>query len=124
MGTSSVQTEYTFFDDSPNYMGLTYFRLKQTDYDGAYSYSHILSVEIKNYNANILIYPNPATDKISIEDANHVITNIRFFDSHYKQIYANNISPETYDVSTLSQGIYYIEIYTETTRIIKEFIKQ
>lgn len=107
MGTSSVQNEYTFFDDSPNYIGLTYFRLKQTDYDGAYSYSHILSVEIKNYNANILIYPNPATDKISIEDANHVITNIRFFDSHYKQIHANNISPETYDISTLPQGIYY-----------------
>lgn len=52
-GTSSQTHNYSMPDDNP-YVGLSYYRLKQTDYDGSYSYSSIVPVTY---------YPN---DPISI----------------------------------------------------------
>ncbi|MCK9561800.1 MAG: T9SS type A sorting domain-containing protein [Bacteroidales bacterium] len=126
MGTSTVQTKYEFFDNSPQYEGVTYFRLKQTDFDGAFTYSPIISLEVERQDENIpiVLYPNPTTDNITIDSKNQRITNIRFFDAQNKHIYLTPLSATTYDVSTLPAGIYYVEIYTETTRTVEKIVKK
>lgn len=55
-GTSSQTHYYSATDENP-YMGLSYYRLKQTDYDGHYTYSILAPITI-----------NP-TDEISIGNA-------------------------------------------------------
>ncbi len=42
-GTTSVKHSYESFDYAP-YKGISYYRIKQTDYDGKYTYSDIQSV--------------------------------------------------------------------------------
>lgn len=42
-GTSSQTQNYSMPDDNP-YIGISYYRLKQTDYDGSYSYSNVVPV--------------------------------------------------------------------------------
>ncbi len=58
-GNSSQQIEYFETDYSP-ISGTSYYRLKQTDFDGNYTYSSIVPVSIENDKNNGLnIFPNP-----------------------------------------------------------------
>jgi len=65
VGTSNLTSTYTFTDQTP-YSGLSYYRLIQTDLDGYQTYSSILPIQLESRLADILLYPNPATDQIMI----------------------------------------------------------
>ncbi len=56
-GNSTSVTNYTYADEQPN-TGINYYRLKQTDYDGRFSYSDIKAVTF-NIKSQVTIYPNP-----------------------------------------------------------------
>ena len=56
---------YSFVDNAP-LKGMNYYRLKQVDKDGKYSYSGIASVEFLNDGSLFTIAPNPANDNITI----------------------------------------------------------
>jgi len=60
-GYSQVRLDYTVVDHNP-IQGTSYYRLKQTDYDGDYEYSGIAAVQNQN-NAGIgvdmKVFPNP-----------------------------------------------------------------
>jgi hypothetical protein len=66
-GNSMALMHYSAEDERP-YSGKTYYRLKQTDYDGRYTYSEIIAV------ANLLeevtvgkLHPNPTTGKFEFD---------------------------------------------------------
>ena len=63
-GTTNEVKEYQTIDDKP-LRGLAYYRLKQTDFDGQYSYSPIKIVETEFTN-NIKIYPNPSVGVFNV----------------------------------------------------------
>lgn len=63
-GTTSTENSYTFYDEFP-YSGWSYYRLKQVDYDGKFTYSAISTVYI-GYLTITALYPNPATDHITL----------------------------------------------------------
>lgn len=59
-GNSSQLVNYTEFDYSP-LEGISYYRLKQTDYDGQFSYSNIVGVNstaLKS-SSQVNVFPNP-----------------------------------------------------------------
>ncbi|MFA6232965.1 MAG: hypothetical protein WC824_02085 [Bacteroidota bacterium] len=60
-GTSSTPRSYSFFDHSVDESGWYYYRLKQLDRDGRYSYSQIVEVNISSPQGTTLSqnYPNP-----------------------------------------------------------------
>lgn len=68
-GNSDVTISYEWKSDRVNAAGTVYIRLKQTDFDGTFSYSDIESVKLgkggEAYEVNI--YPNPATEYVVIE---------------------------------------------------------
>ncbi|MBI2270656.1 MAG: T9SS type A sorting domain-containing protein [Bacteroidetes bacterium] len=58
-GTSSKRINYYTSDKNP-LAGISYYRLKQTDFDGKFTYSEIVSVNVENtQSADFSIYPNP-----------------------------------------------------------------
>jgi len=57
-GNSNVNIEYFEVDNEP-YQGISYYRLKQTDYDGNFEYFNIVPVKVDEYNGKINIFPNP-----------------------------------------------------------------
>lgn len=65
-GNSVSPLNYIFYDDAP-YSGINYYRLRMVDIDGAYDYSNIIAIRIANTSGDITVYPNPATDNITIE---------------------------------------------------------
>ena len=58
-GTTSQKQTYQAFDPSP-LQGLSYYRLKQTDFDGTINYSRIKMVEV---GYSLSVYPNPGNGK-------------------------------------------------------------
>jgi hypothetical protein len=63
-GNSSDIIHYNALDAQPFY-GINYYRLKQTDFDGKYVYSGIISVNALQQSGNA-IFPNPATTVLNI----------------------------------------------------------
>lgn len=57
-GTSNQQLDYFERDYSP-LPGVSYYRLKQTDYNGDFSFSNIVAVKRKSDLGELGVYPNP-----------------------------------------------------------------
>ena len=60
-GTINQKSEYSLTDRSPLY-GTSYYRLKQTDFDGKFTYSKVIKVENAEVKGYFKIYPNPVVD--------------------------------------------------------------
>ena len=61
------QTNYLFTDKQP-LTGFNYYRLKSVDMDGAYTYSSVVLVNVKNESAIISsLYPNPGNGTIQLK---------------------------------------------------------
>jgi hypothetical protein len=64
-GNSNSINKYTYFDDSP--YNVNYYRLKQTDFDGKYSYSDIVSVSYAKNSTSYTVSPNPAKQGTNLQ---------------------------------------------------------
>jgi len=116
-GNSSVILHYNTIDTEP-YSGISYYRLKQIDYDGAFMYSDIVAVNIDDsHPASLLIYPNPATDReqIIITGNAEELENINIYNvlgqNITGQINITHISEDrvVLDPENLSPGMYIIK---------------
>jgi hypothetical protein len=65
-GNSTGNLSYSVYDNAP--YAITYYRLKQTDYDQTYKYSQIISVDrLKDEERISNVYPNPTKDNINFD---------------------------------------------------------
>ncbi len=64
-GNSSSEHLYTTWDPNPHF-GTSYYRLKQKDFDGTVEYLPVVSVNRPYELQTLVVYPNPASDHISI----------------------------------------------------------
>lgn len=62
-GMSTRKIDYEKIHENPN-PGINYYRLKQTDFDGTFSYSKVVSASVNKVTS---VYPNPIKDKWTIE---------------------------------------------------------
>jgi Secretion system C-terminal sorting domain len=107
-------SSYKFKDHKP--LNLSYYRLKQIDYNGIISYSKIISV--KNIECEkIVIYPNPVLDQINIGTNNAVkyqITNI------LGQLLLEGHAETSINIKALPNGVYFLNIKNEQIKFVKE----
>lgn len=69
-GNSTEVNSYTYTDDSPN-LGTNYYRIKQVDVNGSFSYSSVIEIS-RDKSGELAIsevYPNPAKDQIHLKFA-------------------------------------------------------
>nr|MCU0340855.1 hypothetical protein [Spirosomataceae bacterium] len=64
-GTTTTDKTYVFTDAQPR-IGANYYRLKQVDFDGKFSYSRIISVIVRT-NGEVALFPNPTAEKLRVE---------------------------------------------------------
>ncbi|MFT6997775.1 MAG: hypothetical protein ACJAQ4_001531 [Cryomorphaceae bacterium] len=92
-GNSSQTLNYEIVDDTP-LNGVSYYRLRQTDYDGKNSYSELEAVEFDSRNGfNFKIYPNPNNgERFSIDiNENNYILLVVMYDILGKELYSEVI---------------------------------
>lgn len=79
-GNSSQILEYFEVDNNP-YSGISYYRLKQTDFDGNFEYFNIVPVKVEKDAEGISLFPNPLERgedlKLNIKGVNDVLIVIR-----------------------------------------------
>jgi len=109
-GNSSQLLNYTNIDNNP-FIGESYYRLKQTDFDGAYSYSDVKQVNFISSDV-MRIYPNPAQNEVFVQFNEEIIFDeITLTDVTGKIILVLNSKDKSLiklDISTLSNGIYLV----------------
>jgi len=73
----------------------------------------------------INIYPNPVQNELFVEVENEIITQMNIIDFTGKMVKSiSNGNSKSIDVSSLNQGIYILEIYSENGISNTRFIKQ
>ncbi len=110
-GNSNTLLSYSDKDLQP-LEGVSYYRLKQTDFDGAYEYSDIRVVSSAT-DAQILIYPNPSRGIILIS-ASAPITNIKLIAADGRILEEH---PSLNELKLeLTSGIYHLQyVFNEKT---------
>jgi hypothetical protein len=118
---NDMQT-YSFKDDHP-FNGVNYYRLKQVDFNGSFSYSNIIA--IINQQADINIYPNPnnGTFVISLMAPAHAYQ-LDVTDLHGRTVYTmkGDEVPESIEVKDLAGGVYIVRFYQESQVYIKKLV--
>ena len=64
---NSTTKKYYSYQDYDHYSGLSFYRMKQTDYDGRFSYSSILSIDFNANEENVFnVYPTRSIGNFNI----------------------------------------------------------
>lgn len=110
----SNDNSYDLTDAQPM-AGRNYYRLKMIDKDGKFKYSQIISLNWDVKGSKVLVFPNPASDKVNIEipqewRSGAEVSLISFNGQELlKRIYQNT-SVITIPLEGISKGIYMLKI--------------
>ena len=113
-GNSSSTLNYETGDLTP-YSGISYYRLKQTDFNGTYEYSSIVSINLSEEFDNVSVYPNPASSFINIFGRDIYLVNIINMKG---VVFLTNVSSGLISTNDLPNGIYILEIMGKDDKII------
>lgn len=120
-GNSSTMLNYLFADDAP-YSGISYYRLKQTDYDGAYTYSITRTVNLDN--TPLVIYPNPTRNILTVEGEITELEKMELYNAVGQSVNTlieinKNKNRYILNLSNLGNGLYYIKTTTSSYKVCK-----
>lgn len=109
---------YEYIHTSPS-IGLNYYRIKQVDYDGKYSYSDIASVRYDG-SGETNIFPNPATSDVTIRTS--VPATLKIFDVYGRVLSKQEIQEgqNTINLGELPSGILIFVVGDQRYKVLKE----
>lgn len=130
-GTTLETQNYTFTDYQP-LNGRNYYRLKQMDFDGAFEYSDVISIENNSTTVEIGdFYPNPSSSGLvnldfTTSDDNEITLSVfditgKLMINQVQQVTQGN-NQLNFDFSTLNKGIYLVKIGNENKAIMRKLI--
>ncbi|HIA37379.1 MAG TPA: T9SS type A sorting domain-containing protein [Flavobacteriales bacterium] len=125
-GSSNQMLDYSLTDESP-YKGLSYYRLKQTDYDGKNEYSKIIAVNII-VTSILYAFPNPSKDQINInlddsfKDVQVLVETISGQQVLVLDRYFNG-QTLTVDIKDIKPGLYLLRLSSQEKNQTIKFIK-
>ncbi|OFX52636.1 MAG: hypothetical protein A2046_02080 [Bacteroidetes bacterium GWA2_30_7] len=130
-GFSNSLRNYSAIDNYP-LMGISYYRLRQTDFDGSFSFSNIEAIE--NFNSERLSFVSSYTTNntltIKLKNPKHEKIIIYINDATGKQIIAKEINDNKdndsvyFELDNISTGIYYLRIVGTSDIISKKILIQ
>jgi len=127
---SGREARYDWTDKQP-LDGTDYYRLSQTDRDGTTKMLGIKSVRIESAANTVSIFPNPATDEMTINTnfSDYFDGHIEIINSEGKIVFSKSVQVEKgpqvarYSLSALSKGAYFVRWsdarFNATQRLIK-----
>ncbi len=126
-GNSSSRIDYSINDQTSFSGNLTYYRLKQTDFDGTFSFSEIVALQDPFGQTSLVkVYPNPTSDVLFLKTDLPLVENIRIVNTSGQDVtdlilssYDEHLRRWKVDVSALPYGVYAIRMQNATWRFIK-----
>lgn len=126
-GNSNTNINYKISDASLN-NETTYYRLKQTDFNGAYSFSNVVTKSCSSL-SDLTIYPNPSKGLFTFEflSSSNETLNVMVYSLDGKIL--NHLSytdfnegklKQEINLSELSNGVYFVSFSTNEKKITRK----
>ncbi|MCB0761631.1 MAG: T9SS type A sorting domain-containing protein [Flavobacteriales bacterium] len=120
MGTVYQETEYIVNDPNRPF-GVCYYRIKQVDNNGEFSYSHTIALEFNPMIEILSLFPNPTRQVInaSIQANESEEVNVGLYELTGRLVQEFSIQLEpgvnlfTFDISEVEQGLYTFRIIND-----------
>ncbi len=135
-GNSTALIKYNFIDQNPS-NGINYYRLKQVDYNGEYTNSNVVLIDLSGNKLSATIkptvYPVPASKQLNIELNNTALSS---YNISVADILGNEVLRETImasevnfihqlNITGLTNGIYLLKISNSQQKAeVLKFIKE
>jgi hypothetical protein len=116
-GTSNASMDYTYTDAAPqNAMNL--YRLRQVDFDGNFTHSNILSVDMNQVGEEVRMGPNPAVSTLNLmfQGADIGQYAVEVFDVNGSMLHSEVMAADglahtrQMSLSTLPEGVYIVRV--------------
>ncbi len=128
-GNSSEKHEYDLLDRNVE-SGVTYFyRLKQVDTDGTFSYSKVVSARLDSDELEVTIMPNPAKEVVQIvvndDEANNIRVQIYNIQGQLLLDENTNLKENNtiiLDIHHFATGHYMVKVGSDTDFVVKKLI--
>lgn len=130
-GNSSQVISYNDYDTEPEKEVTSFYRLKQVDYDGSYTFSNIEALNPPAGVNLITIYPNPSSDFLDylVYSADDTQVSVWAIDAAGKVVFAEKkelkkgLNQERLNINHLSSGSYILQITAnKETKTEKQFV--
>jgi hypothetical protein len=124
-GNSSTARYYSFTDRTYR-TGTAYYRLQQTDLDGKFTFSPVISLGSCSVAGSdkLNIYPNPSPGQLilSFDGDKAKVLSISVYDVLGERIYYNTGWQPGIDLSDRPSGTYFVHFTTDTRTVIKGIV--
>jgi len=123
-GTSYTPLSYTYnhADAARNTVPVLYYRLKQVDIDGAFVYTNVVAVSLRETGEQLQVYPNPVARGANMTVRMKGIETITLYTLQGQPIWTNRYSKQPVVVvpaTALPAGTYLLQVNgKESTKII------
>ncbi len=127
-GNSTQAISYDLNDENP-LTGISYYRLKQTDYDGKYSYSNIVAVKMKATSFQLIsVSPQKEFNTLDVKMsfAKPAMVRLIIQDLNGKIVSDNNFKVEGQILSlplivNMNSGVYFIRAFSDDQVAVDKF---
>lgn len=127
----NINKIYSALDRDNQNFGVYYYRIKQVDLDGKFTYSSTVSLR-NEYDYNVSVYPSPATQStiVSVSLPKEGNISIDLFDLNGKHIaklresseFDKGNHPIELNLSNINSGVYSLSIVIENQVITKKLV--
>ena len=122
-GTTTQTQNYTFTDLRPN-QGVSYYRLKQLDFDGQFEYSKIVSVKQNGKNI-VSVFPNPNKGMFTITGVEDTENKTFVLMNSVGQTFSITVQNDgQINMSAYPSGVYYLHIVSTSSGQIMKLVKE
>lgn len=130
-GNSSIELSYNHIDHSA-LDGISYYRLKQVDFDGQIAFSKAIAINKLANKPSVSVYPNPASQNegfnLEFKGIEGVVS-LTIYDAKGKLVYLSNLNTKqskgNYQLrinAQLPPGLYAVQANSETLSICSKLI--
>ncbi|MBC8046635.1 MAG: T9SS type A sorting domain-containing protein [Fimbriimonadaceae bacterium] len=122
VNSNNIQ-EYMFTDDAPH-TGINYYRLKQVDINGDYTYSDIVYQKINDGPNSFHVFPNPVSSSLNI--SGNIFSPsavLRIINTQGEIVFESLYLTDNISISHLPDGIYILQIQNTISAQNISFIK-
>ncbi len=114
-GTTVLPSSYSLIDGAP-FSGLNYYRLKQVDFNGSYTYSNVVTVRVTN-TLPVTVYYNNQNNSIQLSfSSRQPKTHMNLYADNgqlIQSLTSENFSNYTIPLTVLARGIYLLQVVNE-----------
>ncbi len=129
-GNSTQTLEYDALDDEP-FNGLSYYRIRQTDFDGHFSLSNIVSIRFRSTQFQIIhVFPDAANGHVQVQirfpengNANVILRDpLGRIVQNLPLITEARIMQCQFIFSTVAHGVYTIQVVFKDEELTEKFV--